>query len=167
MKDPIVVRVGVNNNFNCTDAEFQQLDILSNLHPDHIFFVNSNIKTPNLTAINDHPYKAVLTLNPDLTVMDNLVNRLYDIDSKKIAFVRIKYIPEWPSIIDLIKRVSKTHKVVITNQRFNSKKTIAQFIPDYKKYYEFSCSRYRLKDLSILSDIVDHKKVFICDEKGL
>lgn len=165
-----VVRVAVNNNFNCTEAEYTQLDKYTIDHPDAYFFVNSNIKTPNLLSLNDHPYKAVITLNPDIAIMDNLVNRLYDIASDKIAFVRIKYVPGWDSITDLIKKVSKTHKVVITMQRFNGKMSISQYVPDYPAYYDWCHNRYRLnKDSSkaLQSFIRDLPNISICDKAGL
>jgi hypothetical protein len=163
-----VVRVAVNNNFNCTPAEFDQLDLLSELHTESFFFVNSNIKTPDILAINDHPYQAVITLNPDIVVMDNLVQRLYDISSKRIAFVRIKYVPGFTSIPDLIKTISRKYQVVITMQRFNSKRTISQFVPNYKEHYKFSCSRFRLNDTEAIDHLMNtSKKVHICDRSGL
>lgn len=166
--EPRVVRVSVNNNFNCTDTEFKQLDDLTIEHPSYSFFVNTNIRTPNLLKINDHPYKAVITLNPDIFPDMRQVKRLYSIASDKVAFVRIKYIPGQPKIVDLIKKVSQTHTVVITLQRFNGKKTIAPIIPDYEKHYKFSHNRYRLfgDSLKAVEELLSDR-VFICDKSGL
>jgi hypothetical protein len=165
---PRVVRVSVNNNFNCTETEYKQLDDLSVEHPSYSFFVNTNIRTPNLLKINDHPYKAVITLNPDIYPDLRQIKRLYSIASEKVAFVRIKYIPGQPKIVDLIKKISKTHTVVITLQRFNGKKTISPFIPDYEKHYKFSHNRYRLfgDSLKVVEDLISDQ-VSICDKSGL
>lgn len=170
MNTPRVVRVAVTNNFNCTPKEYAQLDEFQMKNPNDFFFINSNIKTPNLLAINDHPYPAVITLNPDLVIMDNLVQRLYDIASDKVAFVRIKYIPGWDSIIDLINRVSKTHKVVITMQRFLARMNMTPLVPLYQDHYEWLCSRWRLNQRAMLSLdklISPISNVSICDRKGL
>jgi|WetSurMetagenome_2_1015567.scaffolds.fasta_scaffold19810_8 hypothetical protein len=164
-----IIRVAVNNNFNCTTNEFKQLDILSNKHLDYFFFVNSNIKTPYLLNINDHNYKAVITVNPDI-ITDNLVQRLYDIAIDKIAFVRVKYIPGDQAIISLIKTLSKKYQVVVTMQRFNGKKSISQYVPDYTNHYTWSCNRYRLNDKSkehMLTLLSTFPNTYICDRSGL
>src|SRR4030042_1158341 len=123
-----VVRVAVTNNFNCTEEEYAQLDTFKEKYPDDLLFINSNIKTPNLLAINDPPCQAVIPLNPDLVIMDNLVNRLYDIASNKVAFVRIKYLPGWDYILDVIDRIAKDYKVVVTMQRFRARNTMTQYV---------------------------------------
>lgn len=164
-----VVRVAVNNNFNCTDAEFQQLDTFAAAYPDTLFFINSNINTKYLHRINEHPYLAVITLNPDILLKKKQVQKFYALDREKIAFVRIKYIPNHPEIIDLIHKVSDSYPVVITLQRFNGKKSIVQFVPDYREHYHFSHNRYRLFGDS-LSDVIELAmldNIHICDEKGL
>jgi len=165
-----VIRVAVNNNFNCTTIEFKQLDDLQKIHPESMFFVNSNIKTPKLLAINKHPYKAVITINPDITIDSSLVQRLYDIDSSKVSFTRIKFIPGHPEIIDLINKVSETHNVVITNQRFNGKKSIAEYVPDYREHYMWNHNRFRLfgDSLAIIENLVKpDNNIHICDQLGL
>lgn len=165
-----VVRVAVNNNFNCTSLEYRHLDAMAKENPNSYFFINSNIKTPKLRNINLHDYKAVITLNPDLIVQDNLVERLYHIASDKVAFVRIKYVPGWTSIINLIEKVSLTHKVVLTLQRFNSIKSISQYVEDFRKYYTHTDNRFRLNDetfnkITAYADTL--KNVYICDQAGL
>jgi hypothetical protein len=164
-----VVRVAVNNNFNCTTAEFNQLDDLSRVHPESLFFINTNIKTAKLLEINNHPYKAVITLNPDIKIDRRQVRRLYSIASDLVAFTRIKYIPGNPKIVDLIQEVSKTHPVVITLQRFNSIKTASEFLPDFRKHYKFSSNRFRLsgKSLETALKIADsNDRTYICDRSG-
>lgn len=164
-----VIRVAVNNNFNCTKAEFLQLDELTKIHPKSIFFINSNIKTRNLLQVNHHPYPVVVTLNPDIDINRRLIRRLYDIDSDKVAFTRIKYIPNRPEILDLIHKISETHNVVITMQRFNGKKTITQFVPDYRTHYKFSHNRFRLfgDSLAVLeSHVKPDNNIYICDQLG-
>jgi hypothetical protein len=170
MSSSIVVRVAVNNNFNCTVAEFAQLDELAKLHPHSVFFLNSNIKTPNLLKVNDHPYQVVVTLNPDVDIKDNLVQRLYHIASDNVAFVRIKYVPHHPEIIDLIHKVSESFPVVITLQRFNGKKSISTIVPDYPNHYMFSHNRYRLFGDSLKeveSLVKPDNNIHICDQLGL
>lgn len=165
-----VIRVAVNNNFNCTVAEYSQLDDLQKIHPDSVFFVNSNIKTPKLLAINKHPYRAVITINPDITIDPRLVQRLYDIDSSKISFTRIKFIPGHPEIVDLIHKVSESYPVVITNQRFNGKISISKYVPDYRDHYKWSHNRFRLfgDSLSIIENLVKpNNNIHICDQLGL
>jgi len=164
-----VVRVAVNNNFNCTKAEFQQLDELSKVHLDSLFFINSNIKTPKLLEINNHPYKAVITVNPDITIDRRRVGRLYHIASELVAFTRIKYVPGKPEIVDLIKEISQTLNVVITLQRFNGKKSITQYVPDYREHYKFTHNRFRLTNESITAMqklIGSNRRVSICDLAG-
>lgn len=164
-----VVRVAVNNNFNCTTAEFKQLDDLSRVYPETLFFINTNIKTPNLLEINNHPYKSVITINPDISIDRRRVKRLYSIASDKIAFTRIKYIPGDPKIVDLIQEVSETHPVVITLQRFNSIKTASEFLPDFRKHYKFSNNRFRLSGESLKKalEIADsNDQTYICDRAG-
>lgn len=168
-----VIRVSVSNNFNCTDEEYQQLEKFAEQNPDAFFFTNSNIKTPRLAAINSHPYKAVITSNPDLRVDPNLVERLYDIDSGKIGFVRVKWLPEKADIRSLVERLLEHHiPVVITPQRFNGKKHLAEYTD--LRHYERSCSRYRIHGAAkkeMCSMIYQLSKlgypIHLCDRKGV
>ena len=164
-----VVRVAVNNNFNCTPAEWAQLDGYKAAHPDKYFFVNCNIKTPLLRTINDHPYKAVITLNPDLIVRENEIIKFYSLDRERIGFVRVKYIPDSQPIVDLIQELSEAqYKVVITVQRFNSKAVLTKYAR--LEDYSFTCSRGRLVDeaLAKVHTIADTTPgVAICDRQSL
>lgn len=162
-----IIRVAVNNNFNCTKKEFNQIDELSSLDTHSTFFINSNIKTPNLTKIKDHPYKAVITVNPDIIINPTHLNKLKKIPIDRIAFLRIKYIPNNLSIIQLIKHLSKTYNIVITVQRFNGIKSIEQFVPNFRKDYVFFRNRFRLnpKGYAILENLIkDLDNVYICDK---
>ena len=164
-----VVRVAVNNNFNCTDAEYQQLDTFVDAYPDTLFFVNTNIKTRRILSLNDHPYLSVITLNPDIIIDDKLVKKLEGIDPHKVSFVRIKYIPNYPEVVDLIREVSGDHTVMITLQRFNGKKSIAQFVPNYREHYKWSHNRFRLFGESLIQAeaLADNNRIYICDQAGL
>ena len=164
-----VVRIGANNNFNCTDAEFQQLDTFADAYPDTLFFINSNVKTKMLNKINKHPYKAVITLNPDLLVKKDLVKKLMKIDKDKIAFVRIKYIPDNQDIPYLIEEIRKDLPVVITLQRFNSIQSILKYVPNFRNHYTHSHNRFRLTGESLIAveHLTDVKNIFICDKSGL
>lgn len=164
-----IVRVAVNNNFNCTLAEFEQLDIFAAAYPDTLFFVNSNVKTPLIYKIKEHPYLAVITLNPDIRINKDLIKKFSGINPRRVPFVRIKYVPNRPDIIALIKEVSKVFKVVITLQRFNGIVSIKRFVPDYRKHYHWSHNRFRLfgDSLAEIEALADGKQVFICDQLGL
>lgn len=166
-----VVRVATNNNFNCTDAEFAQLDQIAAQNPDKVFFINSNARTPNLKAILEHPYKAVVTLNPDLDLHTNVIARGLAV-SKSVAFYRVKWLPGRPGIARLVERAGEKAPVVITSQRFNSLDMLDKFTD--AKHYAYECSRYRLHGAALkdLERYVDaHVKVgvpmAICDRKGL
>jgi len=168
MKD--IIRVAVNNNFNCTDEEWNQLLGFTAVYPDSLFFVNSNVKTPKLTTINDHPYKAVITLNPDLIPVQAQWGRLYDILSERVAFVRIKYIPDVPEIVDLINEVSKTHTVVITLQRFNRKRVIEQYVPRFRDHYIHKYNWFHLHGESLQEAFKlegTNGRTFFCDKAEL
>jgi hypothetical protein len=159
----------VNNNFNCTETEYQQLADYVLKHPNRLFFVNCNIRTPNLITLNNHPYKAVITINPDVTVHEALIERLYEINQERVAFVRVKYVPDRPVIIDLIRELSdEGYNVVVTLQRFNGKKTLDKYAE--RKHYEFSYNRYRLTHESVnnlLSALKPLRNTYVCDLKGL
>lgn len=166
MKKKKLVRVAVNNNFGCTRKEFDQLDTFSEKYPNNFYFINSNIKTPQLAKVNNHPYKVVITVNPDIYINRHHIDILKKISADKIAFIRVKYIPNNLSIIQLIKELSLTYKIVVTVQRFNGKKSITQYIPNYKKEYSWCVNRYRLLPggYSILDNLIKNfDNVYICD----
>jgi len=164
-----VVRVGVTNNFNCSCQEFKQVDGFAAKYPDKFFFINSNIRTPKLSQIANHPYKAVVTVNPELTVDPKMVQKLYGLPKDLIAFVRVKYLPEHPEINVLIKELSrKGYKVVVTLQRFRRKDTLVKFTTF--EHYELSYGFFRLADKALkdVCKLVDSlKNVYICDRKGV
>lgn len=162
------VRVATLNNFNCTKKEWKQLDKMVAEHPEHTFFVNSNARTPRLISINDHPYKAVVTVNPDLEPNPKLTDKVLQINSERVAFVRVKWLPERPDIEDLIDLMkSKGFHVVITAQRFNNKKSLLEYTS--LEHYKHSCNRYRLAGnaWNKLVSFARSHKVDICDEKQL
>jgi hypothetical protein len=164
-----VVRVAVTNNFNFTDNEIEQIKNFETINPEKSFFLNSNILTENLEKINSLKNKVVITINPNLTeTFDQIKDKLFLINRKKIAFVRIKYVPENKNILDLIYKISELkYKIVLTIQRFNTKKTLLQYTK--KEYYSFERSRFRLKTENVkqLEDILKtlNQKVYICDKK--
>ena len=140
-----VVRVAVNNNFNCTPIEWSHLEQFNADQP-HLYFVNCNIKTPLIETINRHDFKAVVTVNPNLTINRKDVARLYEIDKSLVAFVRVKYIPNDRGILELAKELnSKGYNVVLTVQRFNKTDGAVKYIGnDYRKYYTWGRMRWRL-----------------------
>jgi hypothetical protein len=170
-----VVRIGVTNNFNCTDREWAQVDHFAKANPDKVFFVNSNINTPRLATVAKHPYKTVLTINPDLNITQigiaAAIKNLAVI-KKKIAFVRVKYLPNNDNINLLLNMlVGYNYPIVLTLQRFNGKKTLLKYTK--LEYYKFSCSRYRLtgNELLIVTEAVKEMvrqghQMYICDIKG-
>ena len=172
MKNKIesVVRVAVLNNFNCTKKEYTQLDTFAALYPSRYFFINSNVNTPRLRNINEHPYKAVITVNPNIRIDPNNEEwrNVLTVDKKKVAFLRVKYVPDTPEIPKLIKYLSRrNYNVVITLQRFNGKKSVADYgIENYK----FSFNRYRLTDkrLNEVLNFADNThNVYVCDRNGV
>jgi hypothetical protein len=174
MKVPCVVRVGTSNNFNCTDREFAQLDGFTEKYPDHRFFVNSNAKTPRLSAVADHPYKAVVTVNPDLAPDSRLTERSLALGrTGSVSFFRVKWLPHRTDIEQLLDKALAMSPVVVTMQRFNSRATMERFAVD-KACYALECARFRLHGaaLKYLHGFVNTRKarglpLFICDRKGL
>jgi hypothetical protein len=166
----LVVRVATNVNFNCTTKEWKQLDGFNKAYPEATFFVNSNVNTPDLLTINDHPYKAVITINPTLVVRQECIEKFHQLDKNKIAFVRVKYIPGDPEIQKLIDKLAKKYyAVVVTVQRWNGKESLLNWTK--LEYYEHTHSRYRLAGVALkeLQDFVDKyedERVFICDRIG-
>ena len=175
MKTTDVVRVGVTNNFNCTAREWAQVDHFAKANPNKVFFVNSNIKTPKLASVAKHPYKIVLTANPDLDItwpmIKSVITKLAKI-KKNVAFVRVKYLPNNENINQLIEQlVHFNYPIVLTMQRFNGKESLLKYTK--LEYYKFSCSRYRLTgpELLILEEAVREvqrqgHQIYICDIKG-
>lgn len=165
-----VVRVATNNNFNCTTKEFNQLKDMELAHPDSVFFVNSNVNTPDLLKINKNPYKVVVTINPTLVVRPESYDRLKQLDPSKVAFVRVKYLPGHPEINALVTRLVKDdYAVVITIQRWNGIESLSNYTD--RKYYTFEHNRFRLsgealKEVLEFVDSFDTGKVFLCDRVG-
>lgn len=171
MKISDVVRVAVSDNFNCTDAEFAQLDGFAKEHPDKLFFVNCNARTPKLHALLDHPYSSVITLNPDINVVSEVASRGLAV-RKAVSFYRVKWIPERAEIEFLVDTAMRYKPVVVTMQRFNSRKTLEKYTD--QKHYRLDCARFRLHGdaLRRLEDFVDERSdkgwsINICDRRGL
>lgn len=167
-----IVRVACTNNFNCTPAEWGQLHEFSQKYPDRYFFVNSNINTPALFSINKHDFKAVITVNPNLAPDPKSLNRLLRLDQTKIAFVRVKWLPENLQIRRLFTSLLMLgYTVVLTLQRFNGKASLARYTN--VEHYKFDCSRYRLHGdpLTEVLGLVDSYKAaglpaYVCDRSG-
>ena len=159
-----LVRISTENNFNCTDTEYNQIKSFETKYPTKTFFVNSNINTPKLDNIKNHKHKAVITINPDLVVDLNKLKRLEAI-KHKVSFVRVKWLPYNQSIKDLIIQLSKRFKVVITVQRFRNYETMIKFTS--RNYYEWKHNYFRLNE-NCFQQLVDFKNglsnVYICDE---
>ena len=165
-----VVRVATNNNFNCTVKEFKQLKAMELAHPESIFFVNSNINTPELLRLNDNNYKVALTINPTLVVRPESYARLKQIDKNKVAFVRVKYLPEHPEIKDLVTSLVKDdYATVLTIQRWNGIESLQNYTD--RKHYTHEHNRFRLsgealKEVIAFVDSFKDGKVFLCDRVG-
>lgn len=163
-----VVRVAVHNNFNCTDLEYDQLDGFRDKYQDRYFFTNSNINTPDLKNINRHLYKAVITLNPNIHLSEDEIKRLFLVDSDKVAFVRVKVIPQDKSITGLIKRLNKVgYNVMLTLQRFNGKKNLFTYssLDHYVWQHKYRFTDKSRKCVVSLADSLDN--VRICDRNQL
>lgn len=164
-----VIRVAVSNNFNCTAAEFAQLDQIQTSLQGSLFFVNSNVMTPKLPELNKHDYQAVITVNPSLKVTQTALNRLHKVDMSKVAFVRVKYLPAKQRVVNLIYELAdEDYEVVVTPQRFNGFKGVDKY--SSREYYKHSHSRMRLNQAAMaeLDEIVAHSpNLNICDRTGL
>jgi hypothetical protein len=167
-----VVRIATNNNFNCTPEEWEQLDCFAKMYPTRSFFINCNVKTELLETINDHPYQAVITANPDLVVDWELVNKLSTIEPSKVAFTRVKWVPGYVDQQELINDLSLEGPVVITLQRWNSKASLLKYTS--LEHYKFECNRFRLHGKALAEVQMYAKKltasdrpVYICDRNNL
>jgi hypothetical protein len=118
----------------------------------------------------------VVTANPNITGTDEDIKKIMlKILTIKdhVAFVRVKFVPGVPTFIKLLALLlAMDIPVVITLQRFNSLKSIAQYTD--RKYYRYSCGRFRLHGpmLLIITKLVAKYRaqklpVWICDQTGL
>ena len=165
-----IIRVATTNNFNCTTKEFKHLQKLELENPDSVFFINSNINTPELLRANDHPFKIVITINPTLIVRQECIDILHKLNKSKVAFVRVKYIPGHPEINNLITDLAKDdYAVVITMQRWNGIEALKNWTS--LEHYSFNHNRFRLsgralEEIKSFVDSFDKGKVFLCDRVG-
>jgi len=106
-------------------------------------------------------------MNPNLTIDLKTLDILKTIKKNKIAFLRVKWIPGTPVRVFIAVLRSLGYPVVITMQRFNSKKTLLKHTT--KGHYKFSCSRFRLSGASLKEclSFADITGSYICDRKGL
>jgi len=131
-----VLRVGVLNNFNHTDAEIEQVKKLS---AKWNVFVNSNAKT----SIRYGP--CIVTVNPDL---DKFIEPTGDIS--KIAAARIKVIADpcdGPSVaMEQAYVWCQAHDipVLLTAMRFPSGEMLGKFTKN-PNLYEWKNSYYRIR----------------------
>lgn len=168
-----VVRVATNNNFNCTPKEYKQLEKFVKENPHKFFFVNCNVNTPKLITLNEYPYQAVITANPNLAVDDEEIEALYDVDPAKVAFVRVKWLPENPGIKSLVRELlHEKYTVMLTIQRWNSRRTLLEYTDE--EHYHFSHNRFRLagESLRVVECYADDLKragheIHICDRQNL
>jgi len=150
-----ILRVGVLNNFNHTDAEIVHANQLGKKWN---VFVNSNAKTP----IRFGP--AVVTINPDL---DKFIEPSGDIT--KISAVRIKVVADPKLSVDKAMTDAYTWAstkgipVLLTAMRFTSEDMMKQYTKS-PKLYKWDKNYYRLKEWS---DITVPAGAFFCDEKHL
>ena len=167
---PRTVRVATNNNFNCTKKEYAQLKGITSEYPQDYFFTNTNIFSPKITNMNDQPYKAVITLNPDLDFGDKAFSILKTLDKNRIGFLRVKYTPNMSGFGSVLGWLAaEGYKVVVTLQRFNGIESISKYVPNFREHYKHSYNRYRLfgKSLEVIEDLVDsHNDTYICDRSG-
>lgn len=163
-----VVRVAVSNNFNCTKKEYKQLNEYRAAYPSKVFFVNCNVFTPRLKSLNDHPYQAVITINPNLEVTKQALSNLKKVNQDKVAFIRIKYLPAKPEINDTALNLAEQgYKVVVTPQRFNGYKTLDKYTS--REYYKFSFNRHRLTAEAMMDVdalVSSHENIYHCDRSG-
>jgi hypothetical protein len=164
MKEKRVIRVGVANNFNCTENEFNQLKHFQNKHIQDVFFINCNVNTKLLSNINNNLFKSVITINPNISFTKKQINKLYSIERTKVSFIRVKYIPNNEKIDNLIVELkNRGYKVVITLMRFATLSTLQKY--SSKQYYHFKDRFFKLKPEYF--DKIEGFGVDICDKNGI
>jgi hypothetical protein len=122
-----ILRVGILNNFNMTDAELEQLPQYEDKYD---VFVNANAKTEVRGK-----YPTILTINPDLTEFVEPRG-----DMSLVKAVRIKYvsgpIQEVSEAFD--KAMAWAHEqnipILITFMRFKTKKDLLAYTDDQSNY---------------------------------
>jgi len=175
----MAVRVGVLNNFNCTQTEYKALDQFAKAMPWAEFFVNSNAATKNLENAKNHPYKVVVTANPMIVPDRHLAQRLLAL-GKNLAFARLKWVPGNIEIAQLLDWLAHCRiPTVITAMRFNSGATLAMFADrkDYAKITNdgrkgmgwFKIAGKAKTDMLRKADALAAKgaEVSICDRLGM
>lgn len=164
LKAKRVIRVGVANNFNCTENEFNQLNYFQNKHTQDTFFINCNVNTKLLSNINNNAFNSVITINPNISFTKKQLERLYSIEREKVSFVRVKYIPNNEKINNLIVELKERgYKVVITLMRFATLTSLQKY--SSKEYYIFKDRFFKLKPEYLGK--IDDFGVNICDKNGI
>ena len=171
-----LVRVGVMNNFNMTDLEYEEL-INKNLQD---YFINSNVKSLKKEIKPEYgKIPLIVTLNPDIDLPkfpEKEVLKQYNLRAfrVKVCGNRLK---DYKRLYQLVKfSIDNNVKVLITFQRFYRLKTMEQFVSkDDFKYYEHRAgyfrptSEYKTMIMKFVRKIEKkfnkNKFIFQCDKK--
>lgn len=171
-----LVRVGVMNNFNMTDGEYEEL--LQNKIPE--FFVNSNVKSLRESIKPEYgKIPLIVTLNPDIDLPkfpEKEVLQQYNLRAfrVKVCGNRLK---DYKRLYTLVKySIDNNIKVLITFQRFYRLQTMKKFVSQEDfKYYEYRAgylrptSEYKNLIMKFVKKIEKkynkNKFVFQCDKK--
>ena len=97
-----------------------------------------------------------------------MLSRILELDPAKIAFLRVKWLPNNPDIQNLAEELCQYYNVVLTLQRFNSIKTLEMFSDI--SHYLWECSKFRLHGPAldhVLTWAQTHTNTWICDKNNL
>lgn len=139
-----LVRVGVMNNFNMTEREYEEL-INKNLKD---YFINSNVKSLRESIKPEYgKIPLIVTLNPDIDLPkfpEKEVLQQYNLRAFRIKVCgnRLK---DYQRLYQLVKfSFNNNVKVLITFQRFYRLQTMKKFVSkeDFK-YYEYKAGYFR------------------------
>ena len=156
-----VIRTGVMNNFDHTDAEFNHLEQFTADHRS--IFVNSSAHTTI-----DSRLPSVVTVNPDVDTFLPLKGHLSNVKA-----LRVKVYPGLAVMDFKAQRYPEHIPVLITGMRFRGTDSLIRFVDRrFWECYEWRGNWYRLTpgawavEIEYWKDSPIPNPVSVCDESG-
>ena len=139
MSDITVLRVGVYNNFNFTEAELAEVSKFQ--EQGYLPFVNSN-SLVNIRA----DYPSIITINPYLTSWEPPTGDISNVKACRVKWVAGAVDSVHKAQLDALSWcLSNSVPVLLTYMRFASKASMGRFVTaSSQDLYKFSHSYYRL-----------------------